>query len=742
MLQSFERLEQEGIRHTYIQCDVTDADAVCRAVAMIERELGPLTGILHGAGISEPHRFYDMDLEGLLRCIRVKARGLYNLLRAIPLGQLKALHVISSVLGKTGMRSQADYTLANAWLDDAVRGLSAAHPGLQCLSLGYSVWDEIGMGRRLDWFLDVLLSAGVTPIHIEQGVAAYLDLVQHPQPASTFVITDRLTTELESSLFPREDYPRGRYLEKVLRWIPGTEIVAEATLSNDTDLYLAEHVFEGTPIFPGVMAAEAMVEAAQACGGNGPLTAMRNIRFQQPLIIPPGGSLVIRTLALTEPAADGGTSVRVAIRSEADGFKENYCEGECLLGAPLPDPANSPPCPELSDPLPLDPEDLAPVPLFQGRFFRRIVAVHVLESDKETVTRVRIPENARYFGGADEQCLATGSPAARDAFLQSGAIGLPPRFLPSRIGAMYFYRALVPGSEVICRNRIVTRSRGEYHANLSVYSMSGDLIEEMHDIVLRAPLASAPPGGTAPVPVATIQAVASLRDILSVPHTLEIVEHDGLMEGIDRGEMESEAIRMFPDPVSPARKASALGNMLAAKRAACNFSQRYGGGELSPQQVSVRHLSDGKPELCFPDGRTPRSFAGVELSLADGAGLSAAWIGPAPAGVDIEAVEERDVETWWGLLGHDGCALALRLVAEVGEPFDRAATQVWTILESAKKASLFQGCTPDFEMHVIDPWVLLTGSQDSRGLHFFSSVLACQARPNAGAVLTVAVQML
>jgi hypothetical protein len=307
---------------------------------------------------------------------------------------------------------------------------------------------------------------------------------------------------------------------------------------------------------------------------------------------------------------------------------------------------------------------------------------------------------------------------------------------------MYFYGRLVPGSEVICRNRIVARSDGKYHADLSVYSMSGDLIEAMHDLVLCAPLASAPPlAGVASDPVPTVQAVAGLRDILPLPHALEIVEHDGLGDEINRGEMESETGRMSIDAVSPARKASALGNLLAAKRAACSFSQRYEGGELSPEQVSVRHCSDGKPELCFLEGRTPRSFAGVELSLADGAGLSAAWIGPAPAGVDIEAVEERDAETWWGLLGHDGCALALRLATEVGEPFDRAATRVWTILESAKKASLFQGCTPVFDLLVNRPWVLLTGSLDSRMMRFFSSVLACKAESSAGAVLTVAVQM-
>jgi enediyne polyketide synthase len=742
MLQSFQRLDREGIQHTYIECDVTDMDAVRHAVTVIENELGRITGILHGAGINKPRSFRDMNLEDCLRCIRVKARGLYNLLTAIPLAQLKVLHVISSVLGKTGMRSQADYTLANAWLDNSLQVISATYPRLQCLSLGYSVWSGIGMGKRLDWLLDMLFSAGVTPISIEEGTSAYLNLVEHPQPVSTFVITGRLTMELESNLFHHGEMARGRYLEKILRWIPGIEIVAEATLSNEVDLYLEEHVFEGTTIFPGVMAAEAMAEAAVACAKTGVLQVIRNIHFRRPLIIPQGGSLVIRTLALMEPTADGSQWIRVAIRSEADGFQENYCEAECLLDAPIPDSGDLPSCPQIFEPLPLHPKDFYPVPLFQGEFFQHIIAIYKLEPEKETICRVRIPEDDRYFQAATEQSLLTVSPAARDAFFQSGAIGLPPRFLPSQISEALFYDKLIPGSEVICWNKLMSKSENECHADMSVFTLDGKLIEHMRDIILRAPLRPTPlPNRVASMPVSYMQAVASLRNILSVPHVLEIVEQDKLANEICRDEIERETSLTFLDSIPTARKTPALGNLLAAKGAAVNFSRRYGEQELSPQQVIVRHRPDGKPELGFSNDHLPSSFAKVELSLADGAGLSAALIGPIPAGVDIETVEERDADTWWQLLDHDGCALALRLATELKESFDRSATRVWTILESEMKAYSFQRLPPDFDLSVDWPWVLLTGSLDGQGLHFFSSVLDRTSISIEEAVLTLTVKL-
>ena len=149
LLRNLARLKQEGIAHVYVQADVTDLEAVRRAVTEAERQLGRVTGIFHGAGITQLRSFRDKTLEDFLRCIRIKARGLYNLLTVVPPSRLKVLHVTSSVLGNTGMRGQTDYTFANAWLDEAVRSVKAAHPHIHCLSLGYSVWAETGLGKRL-----------------------------------------------------------------------------------------------------------------------------------------------------------------------------------------------------------------------------------------------------------------------------------------------------------------------------------------------------------------------------------------------------------------------------------------------------------------------------------------------------------------------------------------------------------------------------------------------------------------
>lgn len=488
ILRNLQRLDREGIRYRYVQCDVTDLKDVCQAVKIIERDLGQVTAILHGAGISNLHRFRDMSLDSCLQCIRVKARGLYNLLSAVSPDLLKALHVISSVLGKTGMRSQADYALANAWLDGALRSVSSFYPQLRCLSLGYSLWAETGMSKKLGLLIDLLPSMGLTVISVKDGVKAYLDLVRCcPQQDSTFVITGRLTPELESGLFPRSNIPSWRYLERVPKYIPGIEIVAEASLSHETDLYLSEHVFEGTPIFPGVMAIEAIVEAAMACVGSEVLPVLRNIRFHRSLIILEGTNVIIRTLALSDPAVGGVTRVQVGVRVENDGFEENYFEAECLFGLPSPDPDDLPIVPRLPERLPMDPEDLSPIPIFQGKLFRRIAAVRKLEAGTESITEVSVPEDEAYYNGQHKQITMTSSPAARDAFLQSGVIVLPAGYLPVEVREARSYLRLSPGSLLICQTRIVAKSHNSFTANIAVFTMDGQLVETVSGIMLRTP---------------------------------------------------------------------------------------------------------------------------------------------------------------------------------------------------------------------------------------------------------------
>ncbi len=329
---NLQRLRGKGIRHLYLQADVTRQTAVQQAVRQIERGLGRISVILHGAGVSKFSGFLEMDLENYLSCLRVKTRGLYHLLSAVPPKRLKALHVISSVLGRTGMYRQADYTYANAWLDAATLAVTRNNPNLHGFSVGYSVWDGTGIGAK-SGSMEMLQKIGVTPISIEQGVSSYLELATRRHPFSTFVHTGRLNEKLEPRLMPGIRLPDWRFLENIRRFVPGVELIAEATLTHTKDRYLPEHVFAGTPLMPTVMGLEGMVQAAMACLGSEQLPVIQQIILKRPMIVAEASTTKVRTLALCDPMVDGTRTVTVRMRSDSDGFATDHYEIRCIFGS-------------------------------------------------------------------------------------------------------------------------------------------------------------------------------------------------------------------------------------------------------------------------------------------------------------------------------------------------------------------------------------------------------------------------
>jgi len=713
VLRNLGTLKEEGIPHLYIKCDVTDAEAVRKAVQEITARFGPVTGALHGAGVSRLSPFSHMDPDDFLRSIKIKAAGLHNILLSLDPEKLRVLHVISSILGKTGMKGQADYTFANAWLDHALMLFQKRFPSVRCLSLGYSIWKETGLGKKLG-AVETLSSLGITGIGTDEGVASYLELAGRRCENPVFAVTGRLTPELECKLFPPYDGPRGRYLDRIVRYIPGGEVLAETSISHKRDLYLREHVFQGTTVFPGVMAIEAVCEAAMACTGRDDLPLLRPVKFRRPLIVPDDLEVRIRIQAVAGPSEGKTTRVAVTVRSEADGFKDDHYSAECFFGLDSGESeAASFPSP-LPERLWIDPETFVPEPLFQGKFFRRISSIRVLGREGESITDVSVPGGERYFAD-DEMPLFTPSPAARDAFLQSGALALPFGYLPLEIGEIRFHEKLSPGSNVICRVKGQEEENGRYKADISVFGNDGRLMETMRGILLAR--ASGAKDKTAARGMKTSELKDSLKSLfpgvpLSVAFTVppRADTQSGVKEKPGLGQT---AVITKPSAHS----------LACVREAAIAFVKDYLRIELAPNDVGISYRPDGKPALAFERKPIAGAFSGADVSLSDIDGMVVGVIGPGPIGIDIEIIKERDPEVWRGLLGEDGYELAGSLALKGAQSFDSWATIVWTLLEAGKKANSLKRILPGFRTKLRGPWFLFEGGAGNASMVFLSAFI-------------------
>lgn len=357
---------------------------------------------------------------------------------------------------------------------------------------------------------------------------------------------------------------------------------------------------------------------------------------------------------------------------------------------------------------------------------------------KESLTDIQMPDGEHYYNRYYDQAVLTHSPAARDAFFQSSTLILPPGCLPEHIEELRFHQPASPGARLLCHVLVSERAEGGFLADFSVFTPAGELVETIRGCVLRAPQVgervSARPS-VAPIPLSRLG--SDLRALLpKVPLTLALVNYEELRNLDDLSEITKAEIEQVRADIPVPRQPSVLANLVAVRRAALDFARRYRDLDLSPAQVSVAYRTDGKPELQFDEASVAHAFAGIDVSLTDGAGVSVALIGPAPVGVDIEIVETRDAETWRGLLGDDGCALALRLASETAESFDRAATRVWTLLEAGKKPNGLKKLLPRYEAPLGGSWLSCVSAVDNGVLDFLCVTLSAFGKTAATLALT------
>ena len=118
---NLERIAAAGSQVVYRSVDVRSAGAVLEALSQVRRELGPITGLIHGAGVIEDRLIEDKSDEQFDRVVGTKIEGLLNLLQATNDDPLTILALFSSSTGRFGRKGQVDYAVANEALDKIAR---------------------------------------------------------------------------------------------------------------------------------------------------------------------------------------------------------------------------------------------------------------------------------------------------------------------------------------------------------------------------------------------------------------------------------------------------------------------------------------------------------------------------------------------------------------------------------------------------------------------------------------------
>jgi acyl transferase domain-containing protein/NADP-dependent 3-hydroxy acid dehydrogenase YdfG len=130
-----------GVTAKYLAVDVNDGARLSAALDEVRRTLGPIAGLVHGAGVLADKLVADKTVEQWRSVYDTKVRGLESLLAATKSDPLQLLVMFASVAGRCGNRGQADYAVANEVLAKVAAREAATRKGCVVKALQWGPWE-------------------------------------------------------------------------------------------------------------------------------------------------------------------------------------------------------------------------------------------------------------------------------------------------------------------------------------------------------------------------------------------------------------------------------------------------------------------------------------------------------------------------------------------------------------------------------------------------------------------------
>ncbi len=649
IISNLERLKAAGIDFRYYSVDVTDPAATREAISNVEKDLGAVTAILHGAARNVPCLIENLDTEAFSKTLAPKIQGAKNLLAAIDPDRLRLLITFSSIIARSGLPGEAHYGLANEWLTRLTEQWQTTHAHCRCLAIEWSVWSGVGMGARLGT-VDELARRGITPISVEKGLDALRRLLCRKSANVSSVVMGRLG-EMPTLTVERPELPFLRFLEKPRVYYPGIELVVDAELSTATDPYLDDHIFRGERLLPAVMGMEAMAQVFMALTQTNDPPVFEQVKFERPVVVSDGAITTIRVAALARYPG----CVDVVLRSSETNFQVDHFRATCRIN----DGVSSEPMNrtvEAGTRVVVDPgHDLYGRVLFHRGRFQRLREYHMLRTTE--CSAEIMPGAANWFSRYLPSELVLGDPGARDAAIHAVQACVPQiALLPVGVERV---RGSLSGhvEEIFVQAQERERFTGGFIYDLELTNAEGHLLERWERLHLRA-INGTDFKGPWPEGLLTPYVERRLLELLPNAGVSVAFERNGTS---DRRERSTRAIE------------KALGT------------------------CGIIRLANGKPE----------ARNGRDVSASHCGDLTMAVAGRTPVGCDVEPVVTRPPETWRDMLGVERFNLAELICKETQETLDVAATRAWTSAECLKKAGAGMTAPLVFAEASPDGWIVL-----------------------------------
>ncbi|CAM2067037.1 SDR family NAD(P)-dependent oxidoreductase [Sulfidibacter corallicola] len=246
-----------GGQARYLAVDVLDEQALTTALDEVRGEWGPITALVHGAGVLADKLIAEKTEDQFNRVFDTKVLGLQRLLAATASDPLKALVLFSSVAGRCGNQGQCDYAMANEVLNK-VADAERAHRGILVKSFNWGPWESGMVSPALKAHFQ---KAGIPIIGLEEGARFMVEELQSGSPDEV-EITIGGEPRVATSLMGGVD----------------RDLRLELAVDAGSYPFLVDHSIRGVPVAPVVMVLEWFARAARSFRPNLKLAEVRDVR--------------------------------------------------------------------------------------------------------------------------------------------------------------------------------------------------------------------------------------------------------------------------------------------------------------------------------------------------------------------------------------------------------------------------------------------------------------------------------
>lgn len=188
-------IEDAGASVRYYAADVLNPSALATVLKDVRSTFGPVTGLIHGAGVLADKKIADKTVAQFRRVFETKVLGLRALLEATESDPIDTIVLFSSVAARTGNFGQCDYAMANEILNKVAAAESRTRGTCRVRAIGWGPWAGGMVTPALEQHFR---ERGVPVIQRPQGVRHFVAELSHATPNECEVVVGGLLVGVAS----------------------------------------------------------------------------------------------------------------------------------------------------------------------------------------------------------------------------------------------------------------------------------------------------------------------------------------------------------------------------------------------------------------------------------------------------------------------------------------------------------------------------------------------------------------